>query len=379
VNVHLRFTAVFACVAVFAACSGGGSSSPSPHVTSTPGGATPTPSGATPSPSPSGATPTPGPPASALPTAAYVFGSLALSSTFGEIDIFPKGSVGNASPTRLTSATLTVAGGSLTVDSTGTVYATGACPPCKYTLVEFAASVIGLNATPTRVINYPGGASPSPLIAPAGMVVDKSGYLYVLQGAFNIPNPIPAGIFIINPGASGSLSGQYSMIDGSATMLNDVNLSSLALDGSGNMYAAAEPSAAAPYIAVFAAGKYGNVAPIRVITGANTGLKAPGQIGVTPAGTLYVFDTLLQEVFVFAPNANGNVFPIAEIESPQLPSSSPMTVDTAGNVYAFNTNSLLSPQTLLVFDAGSSGFVSPSFTINLSASIGTPSGIAVAP
>ena len=227
--------------------------------------------------------------------AAYVFGNLTLSSTYGEIDIFAKGAAGTPAPARLTSSTLAVLGGMLAVGPDGTVVGSGACPPCTYTLVEFAPSAIGLNATPTAVINYPGHANPSPLLAPAGLAFDKNGYLYVLQGAETTPSE-PASIFIIDPGASGSLSGQYKTIAGSATMLANVNQSGLAVDGSGNIYAALEPGVGAPYIAVFPPGVSGNVAPTRVISGANTGFKMPGQIGVSAGGTLYVFDTESQEV-----------------------------------------------------------------------------------
>ena len=326
-------------------------------------------------------TPSPGPPASALPTAAYVAGNLTLSSTAGEIDIFPKGSVGTVTPTRLTSTDLAILGGMVAVAPNGTVVGTGGCPPCTYTLVEFAASAIGLNATPTAVINYPGHPNPSPLVAPGALAFDKNGYLYAIQTAQSVPSE-PASIFIINPGGSGSLAGQYQTIAGSSTMLNSVNPTGLAVDASGNIYAALTTSLGTPYIAVFPPGVYGNVAPSRVISGSNTGFKIPGQIGVSAGGTLYVFDTQSEEVYVFAPGANGNVLPAAEFQSPQLPYTSPMAVDASGNVYAFDLN-LSGPQSMIVFDVGASGFVAPAFSVGLPAYLSgnsdTPSAIAVAP
>jgi hypothetical protein len=326
-------------------------------------------------------TPSPGPPASALPTAAYVAGNLTLSSTAGEIDIFPKGSVGTVTPTRLTSSDLAILGGMVAVAPNGTVVGSGACPPCSYTLVEFSASAIGLGATPTAVINYPGHANPSPLLEPGAIAFDRNGYLYAVQPAVSTPSE-PASIFIINPGASGSLAGQYQTIAGSATTLSGGNQSGLAVDGSGNIYVAIEPSTAAPYVAVFPPGQYGNVAPTRVISGANTGFKMPAQIGVSAGGTLYVFDGESQEVYVFAPTANGNVLPIAEFQSPALPYNSPIAVDASGNVYAFDLN-LSGPQSLVVFDVGTSGYKSPAFSVALPAYLSgdsdTPSGIAVAP
>jgi hypothetical protein len=381
---------------MFAGCSGGGGNSPSPRITPTPGVATPTPAGATPTPAPSShasptatpsgpvVTPSPGPPATALPTAAYVFGNLALASTYGEIDIFPKGSVGTVTPTRLTSSDLAVLGGMVAVAPNGTVVGSGGCPPCSYTLVEFSSSAIGMGATPTAVINYPGHANPSPLVAPGALAFDKNGYLYVIQAQETLPSGTePAAIYIINPGASGSLSGQYQTISGSSTMLSGVNQSGLAIDGSGNIYAAMEPNTGAPYIAVYPPGEYGNVAPARVISGSNTGFKMPAQIGVSAGGTLYVFDGQSQEVYVFAPGANGNVLPMAEFQSPQMPYSTPIAVDASGNVYAYNLTNLSGAQSLIVFDVGASGFVAPSFSIALpsylSGNSGTPSGIAVAP
>ena len=383
---RLWVTVIFACAALFAGCSGGGGNSPTPRITPTPSGATPTPSPsshASPTATPSGpvVTPSPSTAPSGLPAAAYVFGNLSISSTYGEIDIFSKGSAGTPTPTRLTSSDLVVVGGILAVAPNGTIVGSGACPPCAYTLVEFAASAIGLNATPTAVINYPGHANPSPLLAVSALAFDKNGYLYAIQGAETTPSE-PASIFIINPGASGSLSGQYQTIAGASTMLNGVNQSGIAVDGSGNIYAALEPGTAAPYVAVFPPGQYGNVAPVRVISGANAGFKMPGQIGVSSGGTLYVFDTQSQEIYVFAPGANGNVFPIAIIQSPQLPYTSPLAVDSSGNVYAFNLTNLSGPQSLIVFDAGTSGFGSPSLSLTMPAYLGGnsggPSGIAVA-
>ena len=380
----LRVTLIFVSVAVFAGCSGGGGNSPSPRVTPTPAGATPTPSAsphASPSATPTGGvTPSPGPSPTGLPTTAYVFGNLVPSSTYGEIDIFAKGAVGTPTPTRLTSSYLAMLGGLLAVAPNGTVV--GSASGSKYILVEFAASAIGLNATPTAVINYPGNPNPSPIVAPAALAFDKNNYLYAIQSAEGVPSE-PASIFIINPGASGSLSGQYQTIAGSATMLANVNQSGLAVDGSGNIYAALEPSTAAPYIAVYPPGQYGNVAPIRVISGANTGFKEPGQIGVSTAGTLYVFDAESQEVYAFAPGANGDVFPIAEFQSPALPYNSSMAVDASGNVYAFNSTNFTGAQQLIVFAPGSTGFIPPSFLITMPAYLeglsGSPSAIAVAP
>ena len=316
-----------------------------------------------------------------MPVAAYVFGNLAGAPGYGEIDIFAKGSAGSATPARLTSPDLAVLGGILAVAPNGTVAGSGACPPCAYTLVEFAPGAIGLDATPTAVINYPGHASPSPLLDPSALAFDKNGYLYAIQGAEGTPSE-PASIFIINPGASGSLSGQYQTIAGSATLLSGGNQSGLAVDASGNVYAAIEPSTAAPYILVFPPGEYGNVAPSRVISGPNTGFKIPSQIGVSASGTLYVFDSQSQEVYVFAPGATGNVLPTAEFQSPELPYNSPMAVDASGNVYAFNLTNLSGPQSIVAFDTGASGFIAPSFSVTMPAYLtgnaGSPSGIAVA-
>ncbi len=312
-----------------------------------------------------------------------MFGNLVLGSTYGEIDIFPKGGVGTPAPVRLTSTDLTVLGGILAVGPDGTVAASAACPPCSYTLVEFAPGAIGLNATPTSAINYPGHAGGSPLVSPGAIAFDKNGYLYAIQTAQTVPLE-GASIFIINPGGSGSLSGQYQTITGSSTMLNSVNQTGLAVDGSGNIYAALAPSVGAPYIAVYPPGQFGNVAPTRVISGANTIFKSPGSIGVSANGTLYVFDAQSFEVYVFAPGANGNVFPTAVIQSPELPYNSPIAVDASGNVYAYNLINIIGgPQYLIVFDAGTSGIVAPSFSITLpaylSGNAGTPAGIAVAP
>lgn len=160
---------------------------------------------------------------------------------------------------------------------------------------------------------------------------------------------------------TGSVTGLYTPVD-------------VAVDPAGNIYVADRGQAAGrpASVTVYAAGSTGNVAPIQTISGSNTLLQTPQGIALNPVnGDIYVANgpgrrnNLPVSITVYAPNANGNVAPLAMIkgDATQLNNPGHLRLDAAGNVYVPNTGSS-GPASITVYAAGSSGNVAPIQTIS---------------
>lgn len=106
-------------------------------------------------------------------------------------------------------------------------------------------------------------------------------------------------------------SSPTAYITGDQTQLG--NPSGVGVDAAGNRYSIDTIGAS---VTVYAPGASGNVAPTRVIEGANTGLIGPRVILVEPSGRILVGDgaSSTWSIRVFAPGATGNVAPIATLE-----------------------------------------------------------------
>jgi hypothetical protein len=85
-----------------------------------------------------------------------------------------------------------------------------------------------------------------------------------------------------------------------------VNPTGIALDTAGNIYVSDSGSKA---VLVFAPTANGNVAPIRNISGSNTGFVSPTDVKVDSSGLVYVADGGTGKIYIFASGATGNVAP----------------------------------------------------------------------
>ncbi len=152
---------------------------------------------------------------------------------------------------------------------------------------------------------------------PVGLALDSAGYLYVLN---NTGGPDSEGSITVYPSnANGNVAPK-------ATIANDAkdkrtqfhSPSGMALDSAGNIHVTNKSNDS---ITIYAAGKFGNVAPTAVISGRQTGLNQPHGIGIDSDGTIYVSNDGsdnkgVDTVTVYAPGSSGNAKPIATISGP---------------------------------------------------------------
>jgi sugar lactone lactonase YvrE len=132
----------------------------------------------------------------------------------------------------------------------------------------------------------------------------------------------------------------------------------VAVDGSGNIYVAN----IAGSITVFAAGATGNVAPLRTITGAATGLNGPGGITLDSSGKIYVANGNGNSITVFAAGANGNVAPVTTIAGASTLLAEPdgLVVGSNGSLFVTNFSVPGVAGLITVYASGASGNVAPS-------------------
>jgi hypothetical protein len=132
----------------------------------------------------------------------------------------------------------------------------------------------------------------------------------------------------------------------------------------------------------------GNVAPIRAISGAATGLITSGSgaatdLAVGPDGTTYVSefasDSSPATILAFAGGATGNVPPLRTFTGPTILPNSQILVDANGYVYV--SEHTISPSTLLAaYSPTASGIPAPLFVLGNESDIVTnATGVALQP
>lgn len=299
------------------------------------------------------------------PTAACIYVANDSSpSSDGIIAVYPRNATGGAGPY------VTIGGAqtgltkpnAVALDARGKIYVAigdvSSGSGLEPELSVFASSAEG-NIPPLRTIAGP----KTDLTAPHGIALDTSGDIYALDD--NV-------VTVYSPDANGDVA-PLRTISGSNTGMT--NASGIAVDHVGNLYITNERSCVRPptqctgkaKVLVYAPGASGNVAPIRTIRGAKTGLNVhggplgtpagPRGVAVDRAGNAYVAS--YGSVTVYTPGANGNVAPIRSIagSKTQLLGPVAIAVDDAGRVYVQNIPS--NGQDLTVFAAGAKGNTAP--------------------
>ena len=138
---------------------------------------------------------------------------------------------------------------------------------------------------------------------------------------------------------------------------------------------------------VYRAGARGDSAPIKTISGSNTGLNGPQQIALDTHGRIYVVNGRGGSgrpfsVTVYATLANGNVAPIRTIAGSKTRMYSPagVAVDGSGHIYIANSSDPLfgHGHTVTVYAAFANGNVAPINTISgPNTGLNEPEGIAI--
>lgn len=183
------------------------------------------------------------------------------------------------------------------------------------------------NVAPVREIK---GAATG-LKGPRDVMVDATGRVYV-SGVFG---PDTASIRVFAPGASGNVA-PVAVLAGFNTGL--VWPVGMALDSAGRLFVADRE---ANRISVFAPGVTGNSAPVRTISGNSTGLATPTGVAIDGAGVLHVANFAGGSVTSYAPGATGNAAPVRALAGPATGLSEPYgtALDAAGNLYVTNISS----------------------------------------
>lgn len=167
----------------------------------------------------------------------------------------------------------------LATDPNGRLFAANDSGDNKYSVFTFPDSGDG-NMKPGITI----GGSETGLESPAGVALDSRGNIYVANaGRYNYGSDVPASIRVFASGSRGNVA-PIATIVGSQTGLDGRTLRGIALDSEGNVYVTSDRAddGETSSISVFASAANGNVKPIAVISGDNTGLSAAVGIAIGP-------------------------------------------------------------------------------------------------
>ena len=245
------------------------------------------------------------------------------------ITIYPAGSYANVKPIA------TLGGGSIgddlsgismpgaiAVDSRGRIFVVNetAGYNLQGDITVYPAGSYG-NIRPIATIGGTRTGDNTGLNDPVGLAFDSAGDLYVLNSS---GGPDGNGsITVYPPTANGNVAPK-------ATIVNSVkdkrtkfeSPAGMALDVAGNIYVTNDGSAnggsGSDSITIYAAGKSGDVAPMKIISGPHTGLNLPHGIAIDSAGKIYVANDGsdnkgVDSVTVYAPGSSGDAKPITVI------------------------------------------------------------------
>ena len=178
------------------------------------------------------------------------------------------------------------------------------------------------------------------------------------------------------PTATGNVA-PVRKIAGAATGLGG-GVFGIAVDAAGDVYASNHYLNS---VTEYAPGANVNVAPIATLAGPATGVKQPLGIALDPSGHLWVDSA--GALVEYPAGANGNVSPIAAIAGPQVNSTSVIAFDPAGNLLV--TANLPGPNgsseySVEEFAPGVSGDPAPIATLHgADTALNGPSGLGILP
>jgi hypothetical protein len=240
-----------------------------------------------------------------------------------EICTMPGNSTGAPAPAN----TITIPGlnavNAIAVDSVGNIYAATGTD-----IREYAAGATG-TATPIRTIPFDATTT---LSSPLAIAVDSAGAVYASQLSAS-GSQISGSVLVFSSSANGSVP-PIRVLSGALTGL--VDPMQIELDGSGNLYVYNLNFSSQSPVLVFASGATGNVAPIRSLNGPFLA------IAVDSAGDIYTLS--FTGINIYAPGASGSATPTQIVPSGSLgfPAfNNGLGADSAGNIYYTSDGTLL--------------------------------------
>jgi hypothetical protein len=277
--------------------------------------------------------------------------------------------------------TSTVAPGPSSAQQAAKIQRDGARPgyvpacPCWYVANEgggpFGNGIIDIFPVSANGNFSPGantiGGSNTGLLYPRDIAVGPTGTIYVANSNEGGTDRVT----VYTAGSSGNAT-PIQTISGSNTGLSDIL--GIALDAAGDIYvsSSAQNGPGAQSVNVFAPAATGNVATLRTISGALTGISHPYQLATDPAGNLYVANS--SNILVFSPGANGNVAPVRTINPGGIGVAWHHGPPAVGRIYVAGGNGVA------IFRANANGNVTPLKTISGSLTdLNQAEGIAVGP
>jgi hypothetical protein len=243
--------------------------------------------------------------------------------------------------------------------STQKIYVTNRSPIVSVTVYNAASNG---NVPPIATIS----GSNTGLTNPTGIAVDSVGQIYVaVQGS----------ILVFAANANGNVS-PVATISGPNTGIG--SLEGLVLDATGRIYAANNGSGNPPGgVLVFEGGANGNVAPIATIGGTHPGILLAWGIAVDNVGRIYVANSAIfhhGEIDVFASGANGDVAPIAIINTS---TTLGVALDTAGKVYISHSAAIGVPGSVEIVGSAADNFAPVGTIFGPDTRLSTATGVAV--
>ncbi len=302
------------------------------------------------------------------------------------ISIFPAGSNGCATASAVIegAATTLVQPAGLTIDSNLNVYV---ADYFGFSLDTFAAGSNG-NGAPSAQIAEPNTGMDYPM----AVAVNSNGKIYVanagsLDGGSDSITVYPAGSNA-NVTPSATIGANGATPDNTGLNMPDA----IAVPSSGGIWIANAMGGADGNgsIEEFGTLANGNVAPLRAISGANTGLEFPVGIAVISNTGVIVLNQMggpdgMGSTTNFLLSDNGNVTPIAGIAGTATSDKtgfnypSGLALDSNYNLYVTNDGSVAGGEdSVTIYASGSNGNVAPTATITgPDTQLDLPSGIAV--
>jgi hypothetical protein len=260
----------------------------------------------------------------------------------------------------------------------GLIWATNCLSLSSQGPVEaFKASATGPVAPAVSI----GGSKTGLSSCQLGITMDGLGNLFVAD--ISNTKAAPGGhVAIFRPGQNGNVAPNHAIVGAAANFHSPTGV---AVDSSGNLYVAdsCQGYSCSGDIQVFAAGSNGNVASIRTITGAATGIAGPEGLALDAAGDLYVANAGTNAITVYAPGATGNAAPIRTIAGSKTRLDAPCGVALDGLGYLYvGTEDGQQPAgvhlPVLVFAPNAKGDAAPVSTITFNTeSLAVPSGVAL--